>query len=527
MVWEGYQRRLDKGTVASGPWLGAYQTDVFGEMSMAINRADITVATIQALADIHVAELEDGCWAFVDSVRAYFALLKNSGAVADGITIIVPNAGSPIAGAAGARWFRQATVDDAAWLDQAQWHINAVTGNDQNDGATSLTALQTWAELRRRLGIGPITHMTTVTIESDLPLSDPIIIDFEIDRTLIEGGLIVQGTRTVLHSGTFTAVAPYVPATNTPGSITDAALPVSWTASGLVGKLIVLTGRPVTDPLIGPPTGYVAVDLGAKTARFSPFLDITTQAGNTPVVPILGEAYSVVELTKVHGYVLSETTGKSGVLIQNLEVDGVINEVDGTQSLEVQSGFCFPVNCIFSGVGDALVIGGIVETDFSACRFSRRLIIQSGSNFAEGCLFEGQVVAINPAARLSLINPCLRQGVIPTVAGSIGIRARRTAYLVVQAPTPIFDVDIGASCAADAAIDLEDDGSGDPVLYGTGVNTIGIRIDSYGATFFDPAAPPTMAPAATQVLVGATATTYVLPVIEATTNAGYVTKYGY
>jgi hypothetical protein len=64
----------------------------------------IVVASLAALADIHVAEIDDGVLAYVQSLTAFYVLEKASGAAPNGVTIIAPNQGSPIAGAAGARW---------------------------------------------------------------------------------------------------------------------------------------------------------------------------------------------------------------------------------------------------------------------------------------------------------------------------------------------------------------------------------------------------------------------------------------
>lgn len=64
----------------------------------------IVVASIAALRDIHVAELDDGTLAYVQALTSFFVLEKSNGGVDNGVTIIAPNAGSPIAGAAGARW---------------------------------------------------------------------------------------------------------------------------------------------------------------------------------------------------------------------------------------------------------------------------------------------------------------------------------------------------------------------------------------------------------------------------------------
>jgi hypothetical protein len=68
------------------------------------------VPAVTDLKPVHVAELQDGCWCFVQSIAArqglggFFYLSKNSGLADNGTTIIEPFPGSPIAGAARARW---------------------------------------------------------------------------------------------------------------------------------------------------------------------------------------------------------------------------------------------------------------------------------------------------------------------------------------------------------------------------------------------------------------------------------------
>lgn len=75
---------------------------------MSSPRVDITVANLGELATVHVAPLVDGTSAYVSSVPGYFTLEKNSGLPGNGLTIIEPLPGSPIAGAANARWIEQA-----------------------------------------------------------------------------------------------------------------------------------------------------------------------------------------------------------------------------------------------------------------------------------------------------------------------------------------------------------------------------------------------------------------------------------
>lgn len=68
------------------------------------------VDTVTDLKPIHVAELADGTTCFVKTVPVlfgapgFFFLFKNSGVADNGTTVISPLPGSPIAGAARARW---------------------------------------------------------------------------------------------------------------------------------------------------------------------------------------------------------------------------------------------------------------------------------------------------------------------------------------------------------------------------------------------------------------------------------------
>ena len=53
-------------------------------------------------------------------------------------------------------------------LQQNVWHINAISGNDNNDGKTSLTALKSFAEWSVRIGNNIVPQATTILLDSDL-----------------------------------------------------------------------------------------------------------------------------------------------------------------------------------------------------------------------------------------------------------------------------------------------------------------------------------------------------------------------
>lgn len=102
---------------------------------------------------------------------------------------------------------------------QADWYINASTGNDVNDGLTSGTALATWKELGKRINGKRITQQTTVHVMSDTPLSDPVYIDVALD---CNGGYFtvtgVGGSVSTARVGTASNDTVY--ATNTRASVT-------------------------------------------------------------------------------------------------------------------------------------------------------------------------------------------------------------------------------------------------------------------------------------------------------------------
>lgn len=57
------------------------------------------------------------------------------------------------------RWHRM-DIADQKWIQQTAWFVDPVGGNDENDGATALTALKTHAEYNRRVG-GPDRTLDT------------------------------------------------------------------------------------------------------------------------------------------------------------------------------------------------------------------------------------------------------------------------------------------------------------------------------------------------------------------------------
>jgi len=184
----------------------------------------------------------------------------------------------------------------SSYLTQAEWYINATTGNDQNDGETSLTALKSFAEWSSRIGHDTVTVASLVYLETDLDEPGfPILGSYPF-------GLTIQGTRTALHTGVVSNLAGYdfTVSPCVPGEFEDATLTgASWSDSGpgatsLVDKVVELT----SGALAGA-SGWIAKDLGAKVCRPTPtFINPDTFANG---FPSNGDTFVVSDLTKLEG----------------------------------------------------------------------------------------------------------------------------------------------------------------------------------------------------------------------------------
>lgn len=114
------------------------------------------------------------------------------------------------------------------WRSQSAWYIDPTNGDDANSGLTALAAIQTWAELRRRMNGGPQLD-SFIYLLGNLPAGDPMIFDWELylRTTVVEvsGFLGVA----VSHTGSYTGVpVARDPLTNTFNKVIDAGV-ADWT----------------------------------------------------------------------------------------------------------------------------------------------------------------------------------------------------------------------------------------------------------------------------------------------------------
>jgi hypothetical protein len=328
---------------------------------------ELIVADIAQLAALDGSTLPDGTTVKTLTVDQLFELDKESVAAPNGITVV--------AAIGGGNWLRILSPVPR-WTSQYTWYVNAVTGNDENDGASPGTPIASLAEIVRRLQVIDFANYT-VNILSDLPSTD--VFDFSpgfSGSTNIPAGVqatfTLLGTSTPAFSGAVTSAVGATPATNTPTQLTAG---ISW--GGFVGKIIQLTS--------GALSGFTAVvlkDLGAGSARLSTWFNPANSA-NAAVgqAPAPGDTFEVLTLTNVDAtfrypgvpvrlFIVQQLLHFSPLCTfsnENLTITSTTCEFDVSSLLAVaasQQGFGPNVRAQFNGCVISPVVRGINQFDF-------------------------------------------------------------------------------------------------------------------------------------------------------------------
>ena len=267
-------------------------TNAAAYLPFAVGQGVVIVADSTALGTYPDAPLANGCPAWVASRLCSYILDKND-------TTTPTDGRRVVASSDGKRWFR-VMAPNPAWLGKAIWGIDAVAGNDDNDGGIVggvWHPLATWDELRCRMAQGVVSVAQSVYLQTDLV--EDVIIDWSHDDQLVGScSTTIIGTRSDEYSGTCGAgTTAYDPATSSLGRIEDAAVPTgAWSTSGLVGHHFRMT----TGTHIGY-VGVIATELAASPTKcyYLPLVNVTTWT--TGVAPLAGEQYTVYDLTTVTG----------------------------------------------------------------------------------------------------------------------------------------------------------------------------------------------------------------------------------
>lgn len=287
-----------------------------------------SAANIAALAAISDSGLSNRISYYVSTLKDNFYLDKTSVVTANGITVV--NSLSSLSGTSPGRWIRKLDYS-TDWTIQTTWYIDPSSGNDENTGLSSGTAIKTFAELTRRLGIYAVIHIPIIIyVLGNLPANDPLFWRPTIGPS---GGLIIEGTLTQVSTGTFTAVTARNRATNTCVMVEDTAHAASWAAD--VSRLLKITAS-VSPASVGA-SSVIAKDLGTYQARVAAPRTVAFVGPSptiTEVVPQVGDSYALYDRTQIavtditismtSGVILSTPT--NAVVIKNFHF------INGTQS---------------------------------------------------------------------------------------------------------------------------------------------------------------------------------------------------
>lgn len=253
----------------------------------------LVVPNVAALIAYAGTPLTDGRLAWVQTLRTYWAFSPNASAVPiDGIACVATSAGGTT------RWLRTEYADATWRIGHNNWFVDPVAGNDENTGATALTALRTLAELGRRWGDGPVQQIgdpglaINLTIVNDIPDPDALVLRpvFGPDTAL----RIFGGVSATLRTGTVTGYTAQVPGLNQPAQLDDAAFVGAWE---LGERLRITTPGPTFNSMC-----QVQNDLGGGSCNVSvpAYADEATfTTVPTPIAPVIGNAYAVERLRRV------------------------------------------------------------------------------------------------------------------------------------------------------------------------------------------------------------------------------------
>jgi hypothetical protein len=186
-----------------------------------------------------------------------------------------------------------------ATITQAQWYINALTGDDSNDGLTPATALKTHQELECRyegnLAQPPVEILppfgvparpVRVTLLTDLPASDPIGLQTTVGPDVV---FLYQGAATVVRTGTMDTFADKDRALNIPQTFFDAA----YTPADLYARIRITSGpRAGTMAYLADESEGTVVTSDWSIPAPAPF------PGVSPLSPEDGDEFAIESLTK-------------------------------------------------------------------------------------------------------------------------------------------------------------------------------------------------------------------------------------
>lgn len=347
-------------------------------------RGPVQVQNIAALAAFPA---DNGSLVYVQSVRCLWNFLEGSTLTTDGITIVNGN---------GGRWLRR-SIPDWSWAYQASWFCNPSSGNDENDGSTSGTAIKTLAELDRRLSAQMVQQTTTVSLMGSYASEYFRLRDVRIALNPTNAGgagpfrLIVQGDSsafTNVFTSNVAGITSFQTVTRVAAgvryAVTDNNLGGTDPAT-FIGHRIRLTTGANTGA-----TSWVLKKLSATQFATGPFITAvvasTTGGTGTLITPAAGDRYVIEDVVGVKGieiidgiarYDLRDGTATTS-LITPVLVNLDIGQGGTTATAVADSNLIAPT--------PVPGVVGVTRTTIMASRIASSVVILGSGNIT-GCLF--------------------------------------------------------------------------------------------------------------------------------------------
>lgn len=294
-------------------------------------------------------------------------------------------------------------------VTQTSWFLDAVTGDDSNDGSTTSTALRTMRELANRISLRRIAVAVTVTLAAGDYSADPVQFDVEIAST---GSLLLLGTTTALHTGTLTGFA---------ATVAGAASTNAGAVRGLItsaGTFAEATRVRVTSGAALDALAWVTAVPGpgqANTTRFGKIASPLTGTTVTESNPSIGDTYVVEDLPTILGRLDVRVRGPGRMLVR----DATIRVATATQSHRANcdngnaNGFQTYGCKLDSAASTSLIMQGAGTWTASCCLFTSasNVLVLATSVFliARMCCFYAPVlgeVRLQSSGQIQISSSC-------------------------------------------------------------------------------------------------------------------------
>ncbi len=434
--------------------------------------------------------------------NAVYEYSQDSAAAADGFNVVAPSSGV-------GRWILVSIGGSQPFITQSTWYVDSVSGDDDNDGATALTAIKTLAELTRRTEgrvLLPSISLFAVHLSGTFP-TEPLSLNFSVGAYC---WVQITADTQVDYAGTISGFTTYS-AGVTAALLDDAGAAF---AAGDVGKRLRLT----SGASLGAVT-FILKQISGTQVRVGDFYHYNAASGyGVPALtatPANGTTFVVEDLLcQVAGCDVVIDGGHAALLIDGVEFVKPPSPITRTtlrcwaNALTVASKL---FGCRMNTTGSNMNLNNSVATVVSCLwRGNGAPIIQDGSVQAYGMLLMAPLSVVGNGS-LTVIS-LYQQGGGDSVVATIG----RNGFMSVSGNWAVYDATGDANLVVDDNAAVVSTSA--TAYWGIGAATsYGIRCRGMGR--FSYTTKPTVSGSINDTIIGGTATAWgAVPFINPANN---------